>query len=67
MKDAGNFLISLLPLLFVSPTVGIVESWSLIRPRLLSILLLLLGSTIVVFGVSGSVTQLLRRKDGDRS
>lgn len=67
VKDAGNFLISLLPLLFVSPTVGIVESWSLIRPRLLSILLLLLGSTIVVFGVSGSVTQLLRRKDGDRS
>lgn len=66
VKDVGNFLISLLPLLFVSPTVGIVESWSLIRPRLLSILLLLLGSTIVVFGVSGGVTQLLRRKDGDR-
>ena len=64
VKDAGNFLISLLPLLFVSPTVGIVESWPLIRPRLLPIVLLLLGSTIAVFGISGSVTQLLRRKKG---
>lgn len=67
VKDVGNFLISLLPLLFVSPTVGIVESWPLIRPQLLPIVLLLLGSTIAVFGISGGVTQLLLKKKGGES
>ena len=64
VKQVGSFLTSLLPLLFVSPTVGIVEHWSLIKPQLLPILLLLAGSTAVTFGLSGSLTQRLIRKGG---
>ena len=59
VKEAGTFLTSILPLLFVAPTVGIVEHWSLIQPRLLSICLLILSSTVLVFGVSGAMTQHL--------
>jgi holin-like protein len=62
VKEAGTFLTSILPLLFVAPTVGIVEHWSLIQPRLLSICLLILSSTVLVFGVSGAMTQHLIRK-----
>ena len=40
IKTTGNFLSSLLPILFVSPTVGIVEDWALIQPQLLPIALL---------------------------
>jgi holin-like protein len=64
VKDVGGFLTSLLPLLFVSPTVGIVNCWTLIQPKLLSIVLLLIASTVLVFGISGAVTQALSRKDG---
>ena len=64
IQDVGGFLTSLLPLLFVSPTVGIVDCWDMIQPKLFSILLLLVASTCVVFGISGVVTQALRRKDG---
>ena len=63
IKEVGGFLTSLLPLLFVSPTVGILDCWSLIRPRLLSILLLLAASTALVFGISGIVAQALGRKE----
>ncbi len=66
VKEVGGFLTSLLPLLFVSPTVGVLENWSLIRPQLLSILLLLVASTALTFGISGLVTQALSKKGGEK-
>ena len=47
VKDTGAFLTSILPILFVSPAVGIVEDWALIREDLLAILILLIGSTVL--------------------
>ena len=64
VEDVGAFLRSLLPLLFVSPTVGIAEHWDLISHQLLPIALLLLGSTIAVFGIAGRVTGALLKKGG---
>jgi len=66
VKETGNFLSSLLPLLFVAPTVGIVEHWQLIRPQILPICLLLLSSTLITFGISGRITQHLMKKGGER-
>ncbi len=66
VKDVGGFLTSLLPVLFVGPTVGIVDHWELIKPQLLAIALLLLGSTMLTFGISGSLTQLFIRKRGGK-
>lgn len=66
VKDVGGFLTSILPVLFVSPTVGILEHWALIRPQLLAIALLLVGSTVLTFGLSGGLTQWLTRKGGGK-
>ena len=65
VRETGMFLTSILPVLFVSPTVGIVEHWALIRPQLLGIVLIMLASTVISFGVSGSLTQRLIRKGGE--
>ncbi len=62
VKEVGAFLASILSVLFVSPTVGILDHWGLIQPNLLPILLVLAASTVLVFGVSGCVTQLLMKK-----
>jgi holin-like protein len=59
VADAGAFLRSILPLLFVAPTVGIAEHWDLISSQLLPITLLLVGSTVAVFGISGRITKAL--------
>jgi len=64
VKEASGFLISVMPVLFVSPAVGIVENWSLISSQLLPIFLLLAASTFLVFGISGRLTQLLMQKGG---
>ena len=57
VRQAGTFLSSILSLLFVSPTVGIVDDWGLIQGDLLPILLLLAGSTALTFGISGRLAQ----------
>lgn len=66
VKEAGGFLTSILPILFVAPAVGIAENWGLIAPRLLPILLLLLSSTVLTFGIAGRVAQGLSRKGGEQ-
>lgn len=66
VKTVGSFLTSILPILFVAPTVGIVEHWGLIREQLLPICLLLAASTVLTFGISGSVTQNIMKKGGGK-
>lgn len=63
VKDAAGFLVSILPLLFVSPIVGIVENWGLIQDAVIPILLLIVLSTIATFGIAGRVTQWAGKKE----
>ena len=65
VKDVGGFLTSILPILFVAPAVGIAENWGLIAPRLLPILLLLISSTVLTFGIAGKITGLFMKKGGE--
>jgi len=62
VKDAAAFLTSILPLLFVSPAVGLVQQWEWIAPELFPIALLILSSTVLVFGISGGVAQRMAGK-----
>ena len=66
VKETGSFLISLLPFLFVSHVVGIVEHWDAIRPQIFPIYLLIVATTALVFGVSGCIAQLLRKRGARR-
>ena len=67
VKDTGAFLTSILPILFVSPAVGIVEDWALIRNDLIPILLLLVASTVLTFGIAGRVAQAFLKKGGEEA
>ena len=66
VKEAGGFLTSILPILFVSPAVGILENWLLIRDAVLPIFLLVAASAAVTFGISSRVAQWLLKKGGGR-
>ncbi len=65
IRQVSAFLISIMAVLFVSPAVGILDSWDLIQGQLLPICLLTLASTFLVFGISGRVTQRLLAKGGN--
>lgn len=66
VKEAGGFLTSILPILFVSPAVGILENWALIKGALVPMFLLVLASTVLTFGISGRITQALGKKEGKK-
>lgn len=57
VKDAGSFLVSFLPVLFVAPIVSLLDCWEQLKAHLLPIFLILIGSTVLCFAVSGRVTQ----------
>ena len=57
VKETGEFLIEIMPLMFIPAGVGLIDSWGELRPILLPVIVLLLVSTVLVMGVSGQVTQ----------
>ena len=62
VKETAGFLIAGMSVLFVSPAVNILESWDLIRPELLKIVLITVLSTALTFAVSGMLVQRLVRR-----
>ena len=63
VKEAGGFLTSILPVLFVAPAVNILENWALIRGSLIPMVLLVLASTVLTFGISGRIAQAIMGKE----
>ena len=64
VKEAGGFLTSILPVLFVSPAVGILENWGLIKAALVPMVILVLASTALTFGIAGRIAQAIMKKGG---
>ena len=55
---------SILPILFISPSVKLMTSWELIADHLIAILVLLFLSTVCVTAVTGLTAQaMLQRED----
>ena len=68
IKETANFLILLLPLFFIAPTVNLIDYWPLLVDNAVPILTIIVVSTLLTFGVSGLVTQLiLKRREGGGS
>ena len=57
VRETGIFLIEIMPVMFIPAAVGLMESWSVIRPSLLPYIIVIIVSTIIVMAVSGLVTQ----------
>ena len=57
VKQTGDFLSSLFPLLFIPTVAGVMEEWELIAQNLLPILIALVPVTWAVMAVAGKVTQ----------
>ena len=64
IKETSSFLIEIMPLMFLPPAIGVIESWDLIRQAWLPYVVVTLVSTVVVMAVSVRVTKLFIRKGG---
>ena len=63
VKEAGDFLIQIMPVMFIPAAAGLLNSWSLLRPVWIPFIVITLVSTIIVMGVTGQITQRMIQKD----
>lgn len=56
---AADFLIEIMPVMFVPAAVGLTESWGQLRPVLVPVLVIMVVTTVLVMVVTGHVTQLI--------
>ncbi len=61
VKDVSKYLISIMTILFLPATVGLMETWSVLQPIWLPFLVSCLVSTVLVMLAAGWVAQLVQR------
>lgn len=58
----GKFLIEIMPVMFIPAAVGLIGSWSIIKPSFFKYAAVTVISTVIVMAVSGVVTQTIFNK-----
>ncbi|MGN1215252.1 MAG: CidA/LrgA family protein [Candidatus Cryptobacteroides sp.] len=66
IKETSSFLIAIMPIMFLPPAVGVLESLEMLRTSLFPFIAVTFVSTVVVMAVSGRVTQRIIRRRGGR-
>lgn len=65
IKEAGHFLVNIITVLFVCPSVGLLDCWDILKDNWVPVCVIILVSLVITFGISGGVTQyLLSKKEG---
>lgn len=63
MRDAGKFLIEIMPVMFIPAGVGLMVSWGVLKPMLLPVSLITVVSLITAAAATGLVSQTVIRKE----
>ncbi|MDE6219129.1 MAG: CidA/LrgA family protein [Lachnospiraceae bacterium] len=63
VKETADFLIEIMPVMFIPAAVGLLDSWSALRPVWIPVTVITILTTIIVMAVTGQVTQYLIRKE----
>jgi len=64
VKDVGEFMIEIMPLMFIPAGVGLMTSWSQLKTFLMPLVVITVVSTFVVMIVTGKVTDFLLDRKG---
>lgn len=62
VEDAADFLVEIMPIMFIPATVGIMTSIEALKQMLVPLCVISIVSTVLVFGVTGRVTQGIIRR-----
>lgn len=63
VKAAADFLIEIMPVMFIPAGVGLLDSWPALRSVWIPVVLITLLTTIIVMAVTGQVAQKIIRKE----
>ena len=66
VEGAADFLVEIMPILFIPPTVGIMASVEALKQMLVPLCVISVVSTILIMGVTGSVSQRIIRRSNQK-
>ncbi len=61
VKETGKFLIEIMPVMFIPAGVGLLESWGVLQPMLVKVLIITVVTSLTVMIFSGWITQAVIR------
>lgn len=68
VKETGNFLLEIMPVMFIPAGVGLMESFGVLKPILIPVSVITVVSLITVMAATGRVSQyVIRRNHHERS
>ena len=71
VEGAADFLIEIMPVMFIPAAVGLLIAWDVLRPVVVPVIVVTVITTVLVMGVTGQVTQRVirwerKRKEGKK-
>ena len=64
IENVADFLVEIMPVLFIPAAVGLIVSWKQLESMLVPAIVITVASTVLVILVTGKVTDLLISKKG---
>ena len=64
VKDAAFFLIEIMPVMFIPAAAGLIDSWGVLRPLIVPIMIITVVITVFVMAVTGRIAQMIAQKRG---
>ena len=61
VEETADFLVSIMPVMFIPAAVGLLGAWGILRPVLLPVGVITAAVTVIVMAVTGGLTQFFRR------
>lgn len=65
IQESADFLLAIMPLVFVAPGVALMESFGLMKDSIVGIFVVSIVSTIAVMVICGWIVQLMVRRKGE--
>ena len=66
VEEAADFLVEIMPVMFIPAGVGLLESWPQLAPIGVPVSVITLVSTVIVMLISGKITQFVIHKEAQR-
>ena len=59
VKEISDFLLAVMPIMFIPAGAGVIKYWSHIKPMLIPCFIIMIVVTVIVMIVTGKVTQVI--------
>ena len=63
VKDAGKFMIEIMPVMFIPAGVGLMASWGVLKPMIIPVSIITVVTIVTVMAASGRISQTIIRMD----